>query len=165
MSRKRPAPQITVDVLVEAGAWAPPASLKILVGRAAAAAVAATNVALAAEAEVSAVFTDDAHIRLLNRKFRRRDGATNVLSFPGPKDPSGAFGPLLGDIVLARETIEKEAEIEGIAVSDHVAHLIVHGFLHLLGYDHADEAEAAIMERLESAILADLGFPDPYADD
>jgi probable rRNA maturation factor len=165
MSRKRPAPEIIVDVSVEAGAWPPPAGLHTLVRRAATAAVRATGVALAGQPELSAVFTDDAHIRLLNRKFRRRDGATNVLSFPGPKDPGGAFGPLLGDIVLARETIEKEAEIGGIAVSDHVAHLIVHGFLHLLGYDHANEAEAAVMEGLESAILADLGFPDPYADD
>jgi probable rRNA maturation factor len=87
------------------------------------------------------------------------------LSFPAPGQEKGGFGPLLGDIVLARETIDKEAELAGLTPAAHLTHLIVHGFLHLLGYDHLHDADAAIMEGLETAVLAGLGIADPYADD
>ena len=109
------------------------------------------------------VFTDDAHIHRLNRHFRDKDKPTNVLSFPAGPPIGGRFGPLLGDIVLARETIAREAEGQGLTIDDHLTHLIVHGFLHLVGYDHVEDADAAVMERLETAILASLGIADPYA--
>ena len=102
-------------------------------------------------------------MRRLNRDYRGKDKPTNVLSFPRRRLLAGRLGPLLGDIVLAAETVAREAEDEGLALDDHLTHLIVHGFLHLLGYDHEDEAEAAVMEGLETAILGGLGIADPYA--
>jgi probable rRNA maturation factor len=126
------------------------------------AAVDATTIPLAADSELSLVFTDDAHIRRLNRRFRKKASATNVLSFPAPPGNAGRLGPILGDVVLARETVVREAAAEGLTIEAHVAHLILHGFLHLLGYDHEDEADATTMERLETAILGGLGISDPY---
>ena len=116
------------------------------------------------EAEVSLVFTDDASIRLLNRQYRGKDKPTNVLSFPTPQLVRGRFGPLLGDIVLARETVAAESEADGLTFADHLTHLIVHGFLHLVGYDHEAAGEAAEMEGLETSILHGLGIADPYAE-
>ena len=115
--------------------------------------------------EVSVVFTNDARIRELNRQFRERDEPTNVLSFAGLDSAEDLSGPplrLLGDVVLARETTIKEAAAQGKEVERHATHLVVHGLLHLLGYDHVEETEAHEMERLEAAILASLGLPDPY---
>jgi probable rRNA maturation factor len=160
----KPAP-VAVDLLVEAGDWPPPRSLKRRADAAISAAVSHAKPKLAAGSEVSFVATDDAHIRALNRSYRRKDTPTNVLSFPGKSAESGRFGPLLGDIVVARETIAREAEAGGLTFEDHLSHLIVHGFLHLLGYDHVQDADAAFMERLETAILADLGIADPYSDE
>ena len=114
--------------------------------------------------EVSLVFTDDASIREINREWREQDKPTNVLSFPAfPLEPGGKPGPMLGDIVLARETIEREAADLGKPVEEHLTHLLVHGFLHLFGYDHMDAEEAEEMEGLETRILAELGISDPYA--
>ena len=97
-------------------------------------------------------------------EWRDKDKATNVLSFPAfPLEPGGMPGPMLGDIVIARETVEREAlELEK-SFEDHLTHLLVHGFLHLFGYDHMDEEEAEEMESLETRILAVLGLSDPYA--
>ncbi len=92
---------------------------------------------LAPDSEISLVFTDDAHIRKLNRRYRGKDKATNVLSFPGPPGRD-SLGPLVGDLVFAEGTVAREAEAEGIARDHHLSHLIVHGFLHLAGYDHKD---------------------------
>jgi probable rRNA maturation factor len=115
--------------------------------------------------ELSILFTDDAAIRELNREWRGKDRATNVLSFPaGPLAPGAAPGPLLGDLALSAETIAAEARAMGIEFEAHLAHLLVHGFLHLLGYDHLEEAEAEEMEGLETRILATLGLSDPYRD-
>ncbi|MBB4063812.1 rRNA maturation RNase YbeY [Gellertiella hungarica] len=114
--------------------------------------------------EVSLVFTDDASIREINSEWRAQDKPTNVLSFPAfPLEPGGKPGPMLGDIVLARETIEREAADLGKPVEEHLTHLLVHGFLHLFGYDHMDAEEAEEMEGLETRILAELGISDPYA--
>lgn len=115
-------------------------------------------------AELSVVLTGDAEQRGLNRDWRGIDKSTNVLSFP-QIEPHAPVSGLLGDIVLARETVEREAEDEGKTVADHVAHLVVHGFLHILGYDHLAEDEALEMEGLETQILSTLGIADPYADD
>lgn len=117
--------------------------------------------------EVSLVFTDDAEQRGLNRDYRQKDSSTNVLSFPNMDEgesPQHEGSPrLLGDVVLARETVEREAVAQGKTPAEHTAHLLVHGLLHLLGYDHQESAKAEEMEALETGILATLGIADPYA--
>jgi probable rRNA maturation factor len=138
--------------------------LQALVDRALAAALAAVRPALADGAEVGLVFTDDAHSRELNDQYRDKDAPTNVLSFPATRTNPEVFGPLLGDIVLAEQTIAREADAAGIALDAHLTHLVIHGFLHLLGHDHETVAEAEVMEKLETSILAGLGIADPYAD-
>jgi probable rRNA maturation factor len=117
------------------------------------------------EAEVSVQLVDDAQIRALNAQWRGFDKATNVLSFPAAPAEKLETSPLLGDIVLAFETIEREADDMRISFSDHFVHLVVHGFLHLVGFDHQDSAEAERMEKLETQILADMAIADPYAAD
>jgi probable rRNA maturation factor len=114
-------------------------------------------------AELAIVLTDDSAIRQLNHAWRGKDAATNVLSFPTA--PSGGEPRLLGDIVLAHETITREARAERKPFADHVAHLAIHGFLHLLGYDHERGADAETMEAVERDILHRLGIPDPYRAD
>lgn len=128
--------------------------------------VLANALAAAAEAEgksgsISLLLGDDGAITALNREFRGKDGPTNVLSFP-PAGKGSAPG-FLGDIALAAETIAAEAEIQGKSFDNHAAHLAVHGFLHLLGYNHEQDADAEAMEARERAILASLGIADPYA--
>ncbi len=113
--------------------------------------------------EVSLLFTDDGPMAEINGSWRGKAKPTNVLSFPAfPIVPGDTPGPVLGDIVLARTTIEREAADLGKPVDDHISHLLVHGFLHLFGYDHIDEIEAHEMEALETRILAELGLSDPY---
>ncbi|WP_291307571.1 MULTISPECIES: rRNA maturation RNase YbeY [unclassified Devosia] len=128
------------------------------------AALAQSKARIAGPAELSIVLTDDAEQRVLNRDWRGIDKSTNVLSFP-QIEPFAPVSGLLGDIILARETLEREAAEQGVSVEDHFTHLVVHGFLHLLGYDHMDDDEALAMEGLETQILASLGVADPYADD
>jgi len=119
-------------------------------------------------AELSLVLGDDALVRGLNRLYRRKDAPTNVLSFPALTDAERARArkpgrpALLGDVVVAFETSRREAAALGKPLADHLAHLVVHGTLHLLGYDHALARDAARMERLEAAVLAGLGIADPY---
>lgn len=153
---------IAVDLLIEAGDWGAEDEVGSVVGRAVAAVAGSGAVEVPADAELSVLLTDDAHIRVLNRDYRGFDKATNVLSFPGSDDPDD-LGPMLGDIVIAHETLEAEALDAGIPVAHHMSHLVVHGLLHLFGYDHEDDEEAEAMERVETAILAELGIPDPYA--
>ena len=117
--------------------------------------------------ELAVVLADDAELGRLNRRFRGKRGPTNVLSFPAAAP--GAAGPdaaplVLGDLVLALETVLREAAAQNKPVADHLAHLVVHGVLHLIGYDHQSEADARRMESLEKSILAELGVPDPYRD-
>jgi probable rRNA maturation factor len=111
--------------------------------------------------EVSVVLTDDAAIRALNRDWRKIDKPTNVLSFPAPKAVSGS-ATMLGDIVIAYETLARECTEENRIFLHHLSHLTVHGFLHLIGYDHQNDAEADEMEGLETKIMANLKMPDPY---
>lgn len=114
--------------------------------------------------EVSLVFTDDASIQEINAEWRGKDKPTNVLSFPAfPLEPGKMPGPMLGDIVIARETVEREAVDLDKSFEDHLTHLLVHGFLHLFGYDHMETDDAERMEALETRILAVLGLSDPYA--
>ncbi|MBB4123923.1 rRNA maturation RNase YbeY [Martelella radicis] len=113
--------------------------------------------------ELSLVFADDAMIREINAEWRNKDSATNVLSFPAfPVTPGAMPGPMLGDIVIAYETVAREAETLEKSFDDHLTHLLVHGFLHLLGYDHIENEEAEVMEGLETRILATLDLSDPY---
>jgi probable rRNA maturation factor len=115
--------------------------------------------------EIAVCLADDAMQQQLNRDWRGVDRSTNVLAFPAwePGAPVAAGAPLLlGDIVLAFETVLHEAEEQDKPLADHLSHLVVHGVLHLLGYDHGTEAEAVAMEALETSILARLGVPDPY---
>lgn len=152
-----------IDIAIEGGGWPAEAEVRPLVERALT--VAGDHLGLGGHAsEVSLVLTDDATVRTLNARWRGKDTPTNVLSFPAyPIAAGDPPGPLLGDIVLARETIAREAAIDGKPFDAHFRHLIVHGFLHLLGYDHQSDKDAEQMERLERAILADLGISDPYA--
>ena len=115
------------------------------------------------DSELSLVFTNDADIREINGKWRHIDKPTNVLSFPAfALQPGQEPGEILGDIVIARETVEREAAEEGKSFDDHLSHLVVHGLLHLMGYDHQNDDEAEQMEALERKILASLGISDPY---
>ena len=120
------------------------------------------------EAELAVMLTDDAGIRTLNSNWRGIDKPTNVLSFPALQ-PTGAGGPddaprMLGDIAIAYETTRQEADDEQKPFDHHLSHLAVHGFLHLMGYDHETDDDAEAMEGLEQEILAQLGIPNPYAD-
>jgi len=146
-----------IDVLVESGLWREPRAVKSLVRRAVEEAAAAVSTS---RAELAIVLTNDSAIRVLNRDWRGKDVATNVLSFPA-RD-SGGESPLIGDIVLAYETVAREAYDQGKPFAHHVAHLTVHGFLHLTGYDHQRSKDADEMEKLERKILRRLAIPDPY---
>jgi probable rRNA maturation factor len=124
-------------------------------------ALAAAATRVPTDGEVSVLFADDATVRTLNRDWRGLDKPTNVLSFPSGPQPAG-MPRLLGDIALAYETLLREAGEEGKPVLHHLAHLAVHGFLHLMGYDHETDCEAEAMEALERDILSALRIPDPY---
>ena len=122
-------------------------------------AVAAATAALDRPGEIAVLLTDDASLRDLNNRFRGKDKTTNVLSFPAPSNPEGH----LGDIALAYGVCAAEAAEQGKSLSAHLQHLVAHGVLHLVGFDHETEAEAEAMEARERAILAGLGVSDPYA--
>ncbi|MDA8230825.1 MAG: rRNA maturation RNase YbeY [Magnetospirillum sp.] len=162
-----------IAVAIEHPAWAE--ALPDVAGlcrRAAAAtfAVAAGEAVAGRPAEISVVLADDSLVQGLNRDWRGKDRSTNVLSFAaldGDDAPVVPGAPLLlGDVVLAFETCAAEAEREGKPLADHLSHLVAHGVLHLLGFDHeGDDADAEEMEAMEVAVLAGLGIPDPYAPD
>jgi probable rRNA maturation factor len=145
-----------------------------LADRATLAAIARTPHGLLAETaaaiEISLRLTTDEEVRILNRDYRHKDSPTNVLSFPMVQpdlletisENSDDGEVLFGDIVLAHGVCVREAAEKGVSVEDHAAHLIVHGTLHLLGYDHIDDAEAEHMEAIEREAMADLGLADPY---
>lgn len=157
-------PLVVIDLLVEAGIWPAEEQLERLARRSVDAALAETGASAEQPTELSLVFSDDAGIRELNSGWRGKDKPTNVLSFPAfPVRPGDPLPPMLGDIVLAAETISREAELEEKSFEHHLTHLIVHGFLHLVGYDHETEEEAETMETLERRALARLAIPDPYA--
>jgi probable rRNA maturation factor len=149
---------LDIGVVID-GEW--PSDAETIVRRAIARAAQMTD-ADVADHTLAVLLTGDAAIRKLNAQWRGLDKATNVLSFPAPRSKArGARAPL-GDIAIARETTAREAADEGKPFGDHLAHLAVHGFLHLLGYDHESDAQAETMEQLERAVLASLGVPDPY---
>ena len=155
------------EVLVVADCWRQSPDAEAVIQRAIA--VAAESVdADVADAELAVMLTDDSGIRTLNSNWRGIDKPTNVLSFPAlqptaPQKPGDA-PRMLGDIAIAYQTMRREADEEGKPFDHHLSHLAVHGFLHLIGYDHENDDDAEAMERLETEILAQLGIPDPYAD-
>jgi probable rRNA maturation factor len=145
-----------IDVEIEDAAWTE------ALPDAEALALEAADATLASEGAVgegvTLLLTDDATIRDLNRRFRQRDQPTNVLSFPAPQNPER----FLGDIALAYGVCAREAQEQSKPLKHHLQHLVAHGVLHLLGYDHESDAQADEMENLERAVLAGLGIPDPY---
>jgi probable rRNA maturation factor len=165
--KRAQAAALKIDVMVDSKRWKDPARVRSIVRSAVARAATATR--STGGAELAIVLTDDSAIRLLNRDWRGIDKATNVLSFPatnGGLKPNRTKphrpNPHLGDIVLAFETIAREAESEQKPFAHHVAHLAVHGFLHLVGYDHERDEDALEMEQAERDILRQLKIPDPY---
>jgi probable rRNA maturation factor len=146
-----------IDIEVEDPAWtAAQADVEALALRAAEAVLLSEG----ADGEhVTLLLTDDEAVRELNARFRRKDSATNVLSFPAPPNPEKH----LGDVALAYGVCAREAVEQGKPLSHHLQHLVAHGVLHLLGYDHMTDEEAEAMEGLERVVLAGLGIPDPYA--
>jgi probable rRNA maturation factor len=124
--------------------------------------IAAASALSTAGGEVSIVLTDDSVIRALNRDWRGIDKPTNVLSFPAAGQKAGEDAGLLGDIIIAYETLERECDDENRIFLHHLAHLAVHGFLHLIGYDHQTDTQAKEMEGLECKIMMRLNMPDPY---
>lgn len=149
---------VSVDVLVQSPRWKKRRGATSAVRKA----IEATARAISSPSgEVAVLLTDDEAIRKLNRQWRKIDKPTNVLSFPAAK--SGAPGAaVFGDIVIAYETLSRESRDEGKEFSHHLSHLAVHGFLHLMSYDHQNDSDADAMEKLESAILKRLKIPDPY---
>ena len=161
MSKMPATPPLDIAVIRNDEAW--PENLDARAEEAVLAALSLAKPKITGAAELSIVLTNDAEQQELNRQWRGKDSSTNVLSFP-QIEPFGPVVGLLGDITLARETLVREAEEQGVSLADHFTHLVVHGFLHILGYDHLTDAEALQMESLETQILASLGIADPYAD-
>ncbi len=153
---------LAIEIVRHAGAW--PEGLEARAEQAARAAIAAAGATLTGAAELSIVLGDDAQQRALNRDWRGIDKPTNVLSFP-QIEPFGPLAGLIGDVILAHETLVREAAEQQLSLEDHFTHLVVHGVLHILGYDHLEADEALVMERLETQILASLGVADPYAEE
>ncbi len=155
---------ITVDIEIEDEAWTTGVEdAEALVWRAA-------QAVLDAHEEIEGrgiviLLTDDDSVRTLNRDFRQKDYATNVLSFPSPRNPEANPEGQIGDIALAYGVCAREAAEQGKPLAHHLQHLVAHGVLHLLGYDHEGDDEAEAMEALEREILAGLDVPDPYAGD
>jgi len=154
------------EVLVVAECWQTEPEAEAVIPRAinAAAEIADADVG---EAELAIMLTDDTGIRTLNNNWRGIDKPTNVLSFPALQPSAGAPADaprMLGDIAIAYQTTRKEADDEEKPFDHHLSHLAIHGFLHLIGYDHEKDDDAEAMEDLEREILAQLGIPDPYAD-
>jgi len=167
-SRRQDARGPAVDVVIASTRWSKAPQAAKLVRRT----IAAAAPARAGAAELSVILTSNRAIGALNRQWRGQDKPTNVLSFPAPKQATKrtakraatrAAPRHLGDIVIAYETAAAEARAERKPFDHHLAHLAVHGFLHLLGYDHESDSEAEAMERRERMILSRLGVPDPYA--
>lgn len=154
-----------VDIIMEDEGWGSLADAETVASAAMEAALAACGLALRTDAEVSVLLTGDAAVADLNRRWRGKDGPTNVLSFPAAGPADLPLSPMIGDIALAYGTCRREAEEQRRPLLDHLQHLVVHGALHLAGHDHLTDADAERMEALEVKILAGLGVPDPYRDD
>jgi probable rRNA maturation factor len=156
----RAGPKLAIDISLASALWGDAADTSVLIERTLQQALAVCGAKLRPGTEVSILLCDDEIIAELNARYRNCAGPTNVLSFPTGGDVGKI--PVLGDIVIAYETTSREAEAENKSFAEHFTHLLVHGFLHLLGYDHGTDAEAEAMENMERHILAALGIADPY---
>lgn len=165
-ARSRAPLWLVLDVALDADGWSAIDDGDALIAEAAAGLAAHPRFSAHEPAEACVALSDDAAVHDLNARYRGKDKPTNVLSFPAPMaSPGPQPGPRqLGDIVLALETVEREAQEQQIPFAHHLQHLVVHGLLHLLGFDHETEADAAVMEGLEIEILAQLGIANPYAE-
>lgn len=151
---------LAIDILVESPLWNAEPQYQAILRQAVTVAARETS---SRPAELAIVLTEDSAIRALNRKWRGQDKPTNVLSFPASgAGMANAKAAHLGDIVIAFETVAREASSEGKLFAHHLAHLAVHGYLHLLGFEHETDREAAAMEGLEAEILSQLGVPNPH---
>ena len=155
---------LTIDIVFEDQDWPDATQTEALIHEAVRALAAHDVMHGLKPASVCIALSNDAHVQTLNASFRGIDKPTNVLSFPAADSPAPHGIEPIGDIVIARETLVREASEKGIPLADHLRHLTVHGLLHLLGYDHEEDAEAVAMENLETEILRCLGIPDPYGD-
>jgi probable rRNA maturation factor len=151
---------LIIDIVVEADGWRSVGSIETLTQAAVDACLAEVGLDMAEGNELSLLLCDDARIRNLNRDFRGLEKPTNVLSFPAAQIPPQ---PVLGDIAIAYETVAREAAEEGKTLSDHYAHMVTHGLLHILGYDHEVDEDAEEMEALERRVLKRLRIADPYS--
>jgi probable rRNA maturation factor len=156
---------LAVSVVHDDGNWPDLAGVEALILAAVRALARHPDVRRHRAAEACIALSSDAAVRKLNAAYRQKDAPTNVLSFPAP----GGFSieesiQALGDIVIAHETVMREAQQQNIPFSHHLQHLAAHGLLHLLGYDHESTADAEVMERLEIEVLASLGIADPYTE-
>jgi probable rRNA maturation factor len=149
----------SIDIVRESSLWEKESGVDAMLSRA----ISEASAGLKPGAELAIVLTDVSRIRALNHAWRGLDKPTNVLSFPALPGGGVAAPALLGDIVISFETAQREAVTQGLPFLHHLAHLTVHGFLHLCGHDHEADEEAEVMEQLERQILARLGIPDPYA--
>lgn len=160
MTIARTRPAFEIDVVVDSALWSMCPDADATVRRA----IEAAALAAGKPGTVAVMLTDDAAVQKMNAQWRGIDKPTNVLSFPAGES-HGVPGPShLGDIAIACETVAAESAAENKAFADHLAHLAVHGYLHLVGFDHETDAEAVRMEHLETRILSGLGIADPYAD-
>lgn len=150
-----PPAAIELDVAIDAPCWSAVPDAEAIVRRA----VEEAALQVKPRGAMTIVLTDDEEIRALNNEWRGFDKPTNVLSFPAAPTPGSAT---LGDVIIAYETVQREAADEGKPFAHHLSHLAIHGFLHLLGHDHDNEGKARLMENLERKVLANLGIPDPY---
>lgn len=159
-----PPERLLMELVEDDGDWSRLADPRLLVTEAARAIAAHGRCGSALPATAAVALSSDAAVRALNKTYRRQDKPTNVLSFPAQgSGMPGAKHRMLGDIMLADGVLAREAAELGIPLGDHFQHLVVHGALHLMGFDHETERDAAVMERLETEILARLGIRDPYA--
>jgi len=155
---------LKLDIIAVSPLWRRAPGARSSARKAIGAAAKLCGVALSPKAEAALQLSDDAKVRALNARWRGKDVATNVLSFPAARTDGLAAAPLLGDIVVAYETLALEAERQHVPFNDHFLHLTVHGFLHLVGFDHETPGQARKMENLERRILAELDIADPYQD-
>jgi len=159
-----PDERLLLEIVLETGDWPDIGALRALARRVCREVV-ADGLTGDEKLEATLAFSSDSRVRDLNQQFRGKDMPTNILSFPAPEPLNSAFldeAGYLGDIVIARETIEREAAEQAIPFEHHFAHLVAHGLLHLLGYDHETDEGAEKMESAETRVLARLGIPDPY---
>ncbi len=162
--RSSETPSLDVEIVVEDEHWHVLGDVEGIVGAAADALSSLRADLFDGATAATVMLADDAHVASLNGTFRGKPAPTNVLSFPAGVLGTGDGAPrYLGDIILARETVEREAREQDIAVAHHIQHLTVHGILHLIGFDHLTDDDAAEMEAIETSVLASLGVPDPYA--